>query len=370
MTQIKFKHIDDDGNATTQKIVSHVEDSGNFIAVRDSDDNLLPMEAATPSSDSTNNNLVVTKGFVDNLSQDFVSQDDFDNTLVNLFNDYTFVEAVRGIANENITDISDLTSYISDGVLIINEVEYAEGDRILLESQTDKVENGIYQISTNQDSFFLARPSSQDSVEATGAQVRLFHLLVESLNSYFVVISDSVGEGSAIGTSEIEFQEFALLTNVPQNGLQHGDNFKILKIDENYLDFTTIETTDGDGNSSQENKLKVTAINFEADKATVSELTIGSDKTIKNTIEELSAEETHQKVLQLQGVSYKLNKEDDDRQHIGFIAQDVEQVFPEFVKQGDIKSVNYSQMVAVLLESIKHQNNVIKSLEERIKALE
>jgi hypothetical protein len=365
MTQITFKHTN-----TTQKIVSLVEDSGNFISVRDNDDNPLLMEAATPSSDSNNTNLVVTRGYINNISDDFVSQDDFDNKLVNLFNDYTYVDPVRGVANGNIADISDLTSYTSNGVLTINEVEYVADDRILLESQTDKVENGVYVVIESQGAFTLARPSSQDSVEATGVQVRSFHLLVESLNAYFVVTSDSLGDGSAIGVSEIEFQEFALLTNVPQNGLQHGDNYKILKIDENYLNFTTIETTDGDGNSSQENKLTVTAPNFEAEKTTVSELTIESDKTIKNSIEELSAEETHQKVLQLQGVTYKLNKEDDDRQHIGFIAQEVEQVFPEFVKQGDIKSVNYSQMVAVLLESIKHQNNVIKTLEERIKALE
>ena len=56
---------------------------------------------------------------------------------------------------------------------------------------------------------------------------------------------------------------------------------------------------------------------------------------------------------------------------IGFIAQNVESVFPELVltDNNDIKSVNYSQMTAVLLEAIKDQNKIISQLRDDIELL-
>jgi len=49
---------------------------------------------------------------------------------------------------------------------------------------------------------------------------------------------------------------------------------------------------------------------------------------------------------------------------IGFLAQEVEQVFPELVSTGTdgYKAVNYAQMTPVLLESIKEQQAQIETL--------
>ncbi len=102
-----------------------------------------------------------------------------------------------------------------------------------------------------------------------------------------------------------------------------------------------------------------------------------SDARLKNSIAALDRQATLKKVLALEGKSYKLNGSDETQ--IGFVAQDVEKLFPEFVvTKGDgMKGVNYSQMVAPLAEAIKAQQQTIEALqkqnaklEERLKAIE
>jgi len=53
-------------------------------------------------------------------------------------------------------------------------------------------------------------------------------------------------------------------------------------------------------------------------------------------------------------------------------AQEVEEVYPEFVRTDDdgMKSVNYSQMVAVLIEAVKELNGKIEVLELENSALQ
>jgi hypothetical protein len=102
-----------------------------------------------------------------------------------------------------------------------------------------------------------------------------------------------------------------------------------------------------------------------------------SDARLKNSIAALDRQVTLKKVLALEGKSYKLNGSEETQ--IGFVAQDVEKLFPEFVvsKADGMKAVNYSQMVAPLTEAIKAQQQTIEALqkqnatlEERLKAIE
>lgn len=93
-------------------------------------------------------------------------------------------------------------------------------------------------------------------------------------------------------------------------------------------------------------------------------------KTIDNALE---------KVLQLRGVSYnkiptpndKL-KENHERTEIGVIAQEVEEILPEVVtyaKDVDEYSVSYGNMVALLIESTKEQQDIINKQQEEIDEL-
>lgn len=98
-----------------------------------------------------------------------------------------------------------------------------------------------------------------------------------------------------------------------------------------------------------------------------------SDSKMKTHIEEVPKTEINN-LLHLNTKKYKyLN---DDKTHYGFIAQEVEEILPELVinsvNLGDdgtyesIKSINYLEMIPLLVSKIKEMQNQINSLEERI----
>lgn len=81
-----------------------------------------------------------------------------------------------------------------------------------------------------------------------------------------------------------------------------------------------------------------------------------SDRRLKKDIKPLTS--SLEKILKLQGVSYhwKDPKKFGPGEHIGFIAQEVEKVFPEVInhdKAADIKSVSYQHLVAPVVEALK-----------------
>ena len=60
-----------------------------------------------------------------------------------------------------------------------------------------------------------------------------------------------------------------------------------------------------------------------------------------------------------------------DKHQVGLIAQEVESVLPELVDTGfnGLKSVNYSQMVSLLVQAIKEQNILIAQLRSDVDTL-
>lgn len=83
-------------------------------------------------------------------------------------------------------------------------------------------------------------------------------------------------------------------------------------------------------------------------------------------------------VLKLQGVNYFWKANDfpelkfSDRKQIGFIAQEIEKIYPELVltdKEG-YKSVDYSKLTPVLVEAIKEQQRLIETLTNKVNAME
>lgn len=94
-----------------------------------------------------------------------------------------------------------------------------------------------------------------------------------------------------------------------------------------------------------------------------------SDARLKKDIAPIS--DGLQKVEDLNGVYFKWRDSGEDS--IGLIAQDVEKVFPEAVATDDktgLKSVDYSKLVAPLIEAVKSQQDEIEVLNSRIGELE
>ena len=85
-----------------------------------------------------------------------------------------------------------------------------------------------------------------------------------------------------------------------------------------------------------------------------------SDESLKKDIQ--TVQSPLDKVKQLRGVEFTWKK--DDKPSLGLIAQEVEEVLPELVNTGEngIKSVQYGNLVALLIEAIKEQNLEIETL--------
>jgi hypothetical protein len=120
-----------------------------------------------------------------------------------------------------------------------------------------------------------------------------------------------------------------------------------------------------------------------------------SDKRLKKNITTLNG--SLEKIMSLRGVEYNFDKTnypdvdlDENEKQIGFIAQEVEEVFPEAVRDAkicsssdretsgmkdqrnsyDVKAVSYSTLIPVLVEAMKEQQQIIEILESRIADLE
>ncbi len=93
-----------------------------------------------------------------------------------------------------------------------------------------------------------------------------------------------------------------------------------------------------------------------------------SDRSLKTAVAPLPG--ALASVLKLQGVSFSWKK--DGSKSVGVIAQDVEKVYPELVhtdKATGIKSVEYGNLVAPLIEAVKEQQKEIEALKAEVASL-
>ena len=91
-----------------------------------------------------------------------------------------------------------------------------------------------------------------------------------------------------------------------------------------------------------------------------------SDRSLKKNIKTIS--NPVDKIMNLRGVSFSWK--DNGQASLGLIAQEVEKVFPELVTGDGLKSVQYGNLVAPLIEAVKEQQREIELLNKRIEALE
>ena len=99
-----------------------------------------------------------------------------------------------------------------------------------------------------------------------------------------------------------------------------------------------------------------------------------SDARLKTNVKTI--EGALEKVLALRGVRFDVTKDSKmlpgKPKHIGFIAQELREHFPEIVatdKKGYF-AVDYDKMSAILVEAIKEQQKQIESLKSRITSCE
>ncbi len=127
-----------------------------------------------------------------------------------------------------------------------------------------------------------------------------------------------------------------------------------------------------DNGTDSDNRSDALVVKFNGDATLGGNLNVNSDARLKANIVSLGA--TLSKLLQIDGKSYTMKKDESEKQKIGLLAQDIEKVFPELVSESNgIKSVNYQGLVPVLINALKEQQSEIdrlKTQEERLERLE
>ena len=119
--------------------------------------------------------------------------------------------------------------------------------------------------------------------------------------------------------------------------------------------------------------LEVTALNATSgtfsDNVSASEFITTSDRNVKTNIQPI--ENSLSNLLNLNGVSFAFKDDVKEKQHFGFIAQDVEPILPILVQNNEqhIKGVNYQEIIPLLVESIKTLKGEIDSLKQEINEL-
>jgi hypothetical protein len=109
-------------------------------------------------------------------------------------------------------------------------------------------------------------------------------------------------------------------------------------------------------------------VNYDGSATLSGELTVESDARLKSNIVSLGS--TLSKLLLIDGKTYTM-KTNEAIEKIGLLAQEVQQAFPELVKEsGDAEgtlSINYQGMIPVLINAIKEQQIQIQKLKNKLK---
>ena len=92
-----------------------------------------------------------------------------------------------------------------------------------------------------------------------------------------------------------------------------------------------------------------------------------SDEKLKENIEPITLEQTD-KLFKINPVYFSYKADKSKLKHFGVLAQDIEKVFPELVNnfEKDYKTVNYQELIPIMLAKIKQMQNEIDQLKELV----
>ena len=114
------------------------------------------------------------------------------------------------------------------------------------------------------------------------------------------------------------------------------------------------------GNGDANTRSDALTVLFDGTTTVAGELNVNSDMRLKTNIISLGA--TLFNVLKIDGKSYSMKRDAQQKTKIGLLAQDIQKVYPELVtEQNGILSVNYQGLVPVLINAIKEQQVLIES---------
>jgi hypothetical protein len=94
-----------------------------------------------------------------------------------------------------------------------------------------------------------------------------------------------------------------------------------------------------------------------------------SDINLKNSVEQIKSDTTILK--KLNPVSFTFKDDEQNKKHFGFIAQELESLYPELVSNNELgfKTVNYIEIIPILLSQMKNMQEEIDKLKDEIKKI-
>jgi hypothetical protein len=120
-----------------------------------------------------------------------------------------------------------------------------------------------------------------------------------------------------------------------------------------------------DDSTAQLNRSDALTVLFDGTTTIAGDLSINSDARLKANI--ISLGSTLAKLLKIDGKTYTMKKDENKKQKIGVLAQDIEKVFPELVSESNgVKSVNYQGLVPVLINALKEQDSKMNEQEAKL----
>lgn len=284
------------------------------------------------------------------------------------------------------TTLSNTTHKVGIGVTTPAAKTHVYGDTIFLDGAGTITTNGT--AVTGSSTQFGTQIGVGDNIRATvplsGLQVRK----VVSIASSTSLTIDSAFSSNLVTATSYEFQSsaFRITNSINTNHSVSVDPEGTFRIKPSAAALVITDTngvTKMSVTSSGRVDINPTALGTTNDlrvgKAYIDQLEIGtscngcsSDLRLKKNIAPLV--DSLGKLTQLQGVKFDWRKDEfpnkvlvGDRQ-IGFIAQEIEKIFPELVSydRDGYRLLDYAKLTAILVEGIKEQQTEIESQEKEI----
>jgi hypothetical protein len=165
----------------------------------------------------------------------------------------------------------------------------------------------------------------------------------------------AIGVNNAVGEGDTESGRY-FYTDGAYNGAPIGVAFVIGNGDINTQAYAR-------GN----NPSNAFMVKYNGDTTVAGDLTVNSDARLKSNI--ISLGSTLAKLMKIDGKSYTM-KSNEKVNKIGLLAQEIEEVFPELVKEAKDKdgtlSVNYQGLIPVLINAIKEQQEELKDIRKSV----
>jgi hypothetical protein len=218
---------------------------------------------------------------------------------------------------------------------------------------------GKYNQATADASMAFNRQTTATNQAATSMG---FGTTADNLGMLAIGVNNTVGQGNTAANSYY---------NVKVNGGPGpGDAVGVAFVIGNGDVDVTVDTNTGEITSSQKgsNPSNAFMVKYNGDATLAGDLTVNSDARLKSNI--ISLGSTLAKLMKIDGKSYTM-KSNEKVNKIGLLAQDIEEVFPELVKEGEDKdgtlSVNYQGLIPVLINAIKEQQDELNVIRKSIK---